>query len=188
MLRSVTEVMMVLFRRVGTICALQRIRPGQFPDSNCIVHGNPGKYVVRMKFLDLKIFFPHRVLAFFALVISFMCLFTFCALFIPFLSLFEFLALGISFYGLFTFCTLAIEPLVGYIAVFALIFMTILFLSIFVEFGKRLDFFAMGTSFGYDWFKHDLWSLKVRRLCLEPVARYAYHWLALFSHMNVKYQ
>jgi len=218
MLSSVTEVMMVLFCRVGAVGALKRLGGGQGPGSNCIVHGKPGKYFLRMKFLPLKIVFSPEVFAFCALAISFLSLFeffalrisfvdlfifcalsipllvifNFCAVSIPFLPLFAFFGLAIPFLslfsGLFAFFRLEIEPLVEHTTVFALICMTVLFLSIFVEFGKRFDFFALRTSFGYDRFKHDLCSLKVRRLCLEPVARYAYHWLALFSHMNVKYQ
>lgn len=154
MFGSVAKIVMVFFSRVETVCALQRLKGGQSPSSNCMIYGNVGKYSLGMKFLVLKLRFSPHILAFFGLAILISGLFTFCSLTIPFVSLFAFFALGIAFSRLFVFCTPAIGPFVEHTTVFALTSMTIPYASISPEFGKRFDFFAMGTSLRYDFVSH----------------------------------
>ena len=133
----ITVPVMVLLCLCGTVMALQGIRTGQFADSDSLICAPSCFYVFGM---------PNTIM----FVADFPCDFAFFALCVGFLIGFALLSLSIRISARFT------TTLETTFSIFA-----------FVKFRKWFDFFAFGTSFGYNWFSHSLFLYK--RLRLEPV-------------------
>lgn len=151
MFRGVAFVMMVL-RSLFATSTLQRINFRQFPFFNSFLNNLTSFTLLRM----LQVISLHNLGTGYP---------AFFSLFMAFLSCFAFFTLAITFVPCFSFFGLAITVL----TYFAIRRTTIFLGAILVKFRQGFDFFAFGTSFGYDLLRHN--QLLNSWLCLEPYAR-----------------
>lgn len=145
MLLGIAFVMMILFCLCGAVMALQRIGAGQSSGFDGMVY--LVRWFIPFGMLDAKTFLDNSS------------------------GGFAFFALGISLIYIFPFFALSINPLIYVLAYSAIASKAIFCRAIFVKFRKRFNLFAFPTSFCYDLLRHNRFLNK--RLCLEPVARYA---------------
>lgn len=144
--------MMIFFCVFSAIVALQSIRFGQFTDSNSI-HNSFCSFTLS-KMSNTKAFIIS--FAFLTLAIAFLIGSTFLALPITLMRGFAFFGLAMAFLHNFALITFLILR----VAYFAFSSKTIFFTTIFIKFRKRFGFLALGTSFRYDWFSHNVLSLQ----------------------------
>lgn len=155
----VAFVMMILLCLYGTIMANQEFGRNQFANHNGITHSTSSFDSFGMVGTKTNFTFPTCYFAFFCLVVSFSRNLTFYCFFITkFTSAMCCFAL---------FC-LVIFLIAFRLADFAITLIAVFLAAVFVEFRQWLGFFAFGTSFRYDGFRHNRFLYK--RFCLEPIA------------------
>lgn len=158
--RLVTFVVVVMLCLGGAIMALQSVRAGQFARYNSIIHGISGFGVFRMS--NTMVFITGSLSSF-----------TFLASSITFNRGFPFFCCSETsrMFATYFFAPLCLVIFfrISRTARFAFTEVSIFHPFINVKFRERLDFFAFGTSFGYDLLRHN--QLLNSWLCSEPNTR-----------------
>jgi len=149
--RCIAVVMMPMLCLRRTIMALQGINTRQFIGCNSVI----GLPMVWMDDIEMLIAFFLDIFAFFALPISFLVSFIYHLAFFalpPFLT-----CLTVYKFTSFSFLIVRYK---NFLARFTISIKSIIFIPIFVKLRQRFELFALGASFCFNWFSHNVLSLQ----------------------------
>lgn len=161
MLRRIAVPMVIFSGWMISIMALQGLRPGKFSSFDRMIYNMSGFGPIRMLFTISFGMVSSIQFAFFAVVISLSCYFTFICLAI---SSFGFKVINSAVWSL------GIVFFVLQITFYTITSISIAACRVFVKLRKRFCFFASSAGFCYDLFSHN--QLLISWLRLEPVSGY----------------
>ena len=161
MLWGIAQMVMIFLRLFGAISTFQGIWSGKFSGPDSILYGLACFYSLWMSFFIVIIRVLPGDFAFFGLAIAIIYYFAF------FCGVISQPRFAMNFFA--GFCLLITRRAL-YKTHLAVITIAIWTICSFIKIGKWFNLVAFRALLCYDWFRHNVLSLK-RMLCLEPSAR-----------------